>query len=1018
MRRALAALGLALLVLGLVVGGALARQAWLTRERDELLRREAVRAPVSHPDARRTVAWMLPPSQAACLTGVVLRNGQPVAGAAVSAAATSPEVPGCPCAAGQGACRCPAGLQWLLEGLAPGLGLVEATGSAVSGEQGQFALCGPGGARLVWAEAPQGWLSAPAVARPGEAPLVLELRAAASLLGRVEDEAHQPIPGAQVLALATPPVASARTEAGPDGRFQLLRPGGEEGRLVVGAPGFAPRSVPVPVDGHPAVVVLSRPARVSVQVLHEGARVSRAQVTLAGAEATAGSDGVADFAEAPRHPYLELEARRGTLVGQARLAVAEAERRAFVEVEEGAVVSGRLAAPDGRPLEEASVQLSGRMTVQAQASADGRFAFRPVLPGSYELTATAPGCQVPRGQERTFGAGAAQVELALQCEPAAEGQLVDARGVGVKGQEVVFTCGDVRQAELTDALGHFRAFLPGGECTLKVGQGAYRPVVKRLTLPARGLRLVLDAGASVAGVVKDRRGQPVPGVEVVISPVLFSELLGGDEGPVGKTDPAGRFMVSALKPGRVRVLAASGRGAGRSGELLVEPGAAVEGVEVVLAGLEAVSGTVRDARGHPVTGALVRLMPRDEEAELTRALGALARGDLLPVLAAMSTDTRTDLEGAFSLEPPTTSAAQLRVSAPGYKDQEREAQPGARVELVLEAQEGRRIQGRVMDARGPLSAFTVDGEARAAPDGRFSLRLRPGATEVSFSAPGHARVSRPLVEAEDLGDVELPLAAGLSVAVKDEAGAPLPGVSLGARQGPAGSSGTTGPDGVGLLKGLAAGAATLEVGGRGRVPETRELTLGAEPTRVEVALRAARGAVVGLVRGPEGPAAEVAVRVGRYDRTETRTDGTFRVEGLVPGAYPVLVRAGGAGQGVRVAVDQAPVTVAFELRGALLEGEARMGGAPLLGGMVVATPEGSPPLSGEDLLEPGPELLTHVPRAAWATVDQGRYALPGLPPGRWALTLVGPMDLAVKQLAPGQVVELGQGERRRVDLDR
>ncbi len=77
--------GLIVLVL-LVVAAFASRQWWLRRERDQLLREEAVRAPVARPAAYQVQPGVVPSAQPSCVTGVVLERHQPAAHALVSAA--------------------------------------------------------------------------------------------------------------------------------------------------------------------------------------------------------------------------------------------------------------------------------------------------------------------------------------------------------------------------------------------------------------------------------------------------------------------------------------------------------------------------------------------------------------------------------------------------------------------------------------------------------------------------------------------------------------------------------------------------------------------------------------------------------------------------------------------------------------------------------------------------------------------------------------------------------------------
>lgn len=1033
-KRALKVLGVVVAVGALALGFVVGRQWWLRRERAALLQQDALRAPVARPGGRSPEAAALPSPRAACVTGVVVRGHAPESGALVGAARSSGLRPGCPCGAAPGMpgtarvrCDCEAGLQWLLDTLEPGLGTVDGEASATADGAGQFALCGELQARVLWAETSDGALGfalPPASGVFGEAPVVIELRAPQHITGLVvEAGTGVPLAGATVLALSEPAVRSARTQSGHGGRFELVAPGGALA-LVVGAPGYAPRLVGVSEDV-PEVVELSRPTAVFVLVQHDGQPVPDATVTLSHrATVSSGRDGVARFAGVARDGFVPVEARKGRLVGEATLAVLGAEVHGFVELAEGGVVQGTVTRTDGGPLSEVRVVVAGALVDRQEVGADGRFAARPLPAGPVSVRAVAEGCATTERRDLALTTEGLTVALELVCGLTLEGEVVDADGRPVPRAEVELSGPGGKQGVETDSRGAFRAAVVAGPHTLEVSARGYRRAELEVQAPATGVTVVLDAGGSVSGRVTDRAGTPVKGASVMLVPVLFEDLLSeSSERRPETSDADGRFSFGGLLPGRFTVMAVHGSGAGHSGEVLLQPGASVDNVAVVLTGLEPVRGTVVDRERRPVVGATVNLEATDEKALLSTLVDALAGGDLTGLVAAMSTDTRTDLEGRFLVRPSTDVALTLEVDHLGFRDHKQAVRPGETVEVVLEREVHRQVKGRVTDARGPLAAFVVSGRALASPDGRFSVEVDEGEETLTLSAPGHASVTRQLAASDDLGDVLLPTSALLTVGVRDEAGAPVVGARLegeqgGETSGPA-SGTSTGQDGTGVLKGLAPGPTRVKAARDGFLTAEKQLDLPENGTRLELTLKRARGAIDGLVRGPAGGQGGVSVELGPSgERTLTLGDGTFGFTGLAPGRYTLTANVESRGQGVAVALEEAPVQVLLELAGGTLEGEARLGGSVVVGGMVVAVQGGAPQLPGEGLLSPGPGLLAQVTRAAWAPVRDGRFEVTGLAPGRWSLYLAGLGDLLTEQLGPVLEVSLGPGERKRVELRR
>jgi hypothetical protein len=112
--------------------------------------------------------------------------------------------------------------------------------------------------------------------------------------------------------------------------------------------------------------------------------------------------------------------------------------------------------------------------------------------------------------------------------------------------------------------------VPRGLLVLVVNHPGYLPefvpVNTREALPT----VLLHRGGAIAGAIRDARAKPVPGVRVV----AVSEQ--ANDGAEASSDPAGRFELNKLRPGRYRVVAHPFGRATDAGEVAVEDGRVAE----------------------------------------------------------------------------------------------------------------------------------------------------------------------------------------------------------------------------------------------------------------------------------------------------------------------------------------------------------------------------------------------------------------------------------------------------------
>ena len=272
----------------------------------------------------------------------------------------------------------------------------------------------------------------------------------------------------------------------------------------------------------------------------------------------------------------------------------------------------------------------------------------------------------------------------------------------------------------------------------------------------------LEKGVSIGGIVKNERGEPMPGADVMLSGPSPTDLgarvlsVVGPDFHAERTDAEGKWRYDRAPRELQRLLfhvshseyapanfACEGAAVQVKGitqlpkeDLLARKAAMILGQGIIL------SGRVTDATGQPVAGAVVTrdFLWRDPATLLsTDAQGRFAISNLLP----------GDLYLAIQVKGLAAQTRLLTLS-------------NAMPELKIEMAPGRLFQGRVVDPFGkPLAgavARMVRPEQRpleydwcATTDslGRFSWDAAPeGAHPYSFSAPGYHPRNEPALVAD------------------------------------------------------------------------------------------------------------------------------------------------------------------------------------------------------------------------------------------------------------------------------
>lgn len=426
--------------------------------------------------------------------------------------------------------------------------------------------------------------------------------------------------------------------------------------------------------------------------------------------------------------------------------------------------------------------------------------------------------------------------------------------------------------------GAFSILVPPGEVTLLGSAPGRTPSSTRIHWVApgaelRGVEIVMDAGAELAGRVVDAAGKAVAGARVL---ARLDDAALAEPALETATDPAGAFRLRALPPGRL-VLQAEAAGHAPSAPVAVtlsdDPGAARQGVVLRLAAASALRGRVIDEQGAAIAGAVVRPLRPMSQVALPRAT--------------------TDAQGGFTLEL-GPGPVELAAEAPGFA-------PGRVSGIEVPAREqtiplvrGGAITGVVTGQGAPLAHFTVHVTRHAAhggasdfwtqgtrvvsPDGSFHVAdLVPGRYSVTASAPGLAPVEQRDVNVAPGGEarVALALAPGASLAgtVRDaRSRAPVAGATVRLSTGSDTDMTYTDDAGSFTIPDIAPGRRSLEVQHPsyvGRVQSGIELAVGA-PRHVEVALE------------PAGTSGDRALEMAGIGAVLAMQDERLMVQDLVP----------------------------------------------------------------------------------------------------------------------------------------
>lgn len=644
-------------------------------------------------------------------------------------------------------------------------------------------------------------------------------------------------------------------------------------------------------------------------------------------------DGSFRIANAPKN-WRELVAVKDDQIGAANRDPKTA--KLTIRVAKGESLSGSVReAASGGAIANAKLQLWQEREPFPQfvvTDAKGSYSFSPLLPGSYQISATA--ANHVNGQNQAEVRGAARRDFALVKSATILGMVIDENRKGLGAASVSLTNSDGGDAMMMRMRGQGGFVMPtaisapDGRFVLRnvAPDVKYQVVANRKGFPRgtsdpvdvaagerkSGVSVMIPNGIEVRGVVRDANERPLSNVVVNSTPSrgdsqfgVVNIFLGGTQSPDAdhlRTGPDGSFVVR-LKEGTYDFRFSLQGYAPRS----------INGVKVASSGTDLLAATL--VPGVEVSGRVTRAGVGVADATVV-TFGGPAGGSEPAVTAP---------DGSFTLTDLSPGQVSLMVSKlqEGIREERRVTAPAR--DVAIELPGGGRISGRVIDksTRAPITSFRAGmsndrsggGMVLRMPAamqqfrsdaGQFTLENVPTrASELIVEAPGYVRRRMgglTIEEGKPISDLEVEMESGTSIngKVVSSEGTPLAGVIVGLAtddSGPVGlprdasSSATTDGAGEFTLAAVAPGEQTIVFQKFGFQTERKSVRVSGREQRVDARLSKGRD-IVGVVVSEGGApiaGANVSARTSVQDAMPrsavTDPNGEFRFSGLTPGRY-------------------------------------------------------------------------------------------------------------------------------------
>jgi len=272
----------------------------------------------------------------------------------------------------------------------------------------------------------------------------------------------------------------------------------------------------------------------------------------------------------------------------------------------------------------------------------------------------------------------------------------------------------------------------------------------------------------VSGIVKNRRGEPIPNAQVDFTHHFFNDYVNRGRVPFpnplpgyvslftvsSQTGPDGTFTADHLTPGPYQAVAwARGYLLGTSKRFFLTPRRPAEGIEVVLDDGYKLVGTVSDPQGQPIPGAKVHVRPLGQE-------GSFRLDPASDDIIVYADQQGRYVAAAFD---PEKKQLIVRASAPGFLLEAsllQAADEGGAVTHDFVLKKAPVITGRILDTRGqPIRRVAVD--VTTAPTGRSYAKTTVMTDDdgrfravVASAPPATVRMRHPFYHWEETKDVK------------------------------------------------------------------------------------------------------------------------------------------------------------------------------------------------------------------------------------------------------------------------